>query len=106
MQFSYELPIFLTAVYLYMRFKHSFSESNSKNLVKVAALMIVSDTLSSSIFFMAAFKHLFEPIELLRRVFVPLAFAAVWCCILLTAYYKNGEYGAPKSLFFVQKVDA
>ena len=59
--------------------------------------------LTATIRFVMAFKQTFVPAEMLHYCLIPLAFGLLWLGVFALAYFKDGEYGAPPSLFYIQE---
>ena len=65
--------------------------------------MLSENVLNFILRFFVGLKLLFFEKMSLRNFLVPAIFGFVWAIVAYIAYNKNGDYGAPKGLMFMQE---
>lgn len=82
-----------------MSFKNFFSNQSKFNICRIALMMASADIIVSTVRALIDLKHLkFNIIEL-----YPIFYAFLWLIICCQAWSKDGDYGAPPSLFYLQE---
>ena len=64
--------------------------------------MLSENVLNFILRFFVGLKILFIEKMSLRNFLVPVIFGAAWAIIIVLAYRKDGEYGAPRGLLYMQ----
>ena len=64
--------------------------------------MLSENVLNFILRFFVGLKLLFNEKMSLRNFIVPAIFGFTWAIIVIIAYGKDGEYGAPRGLLFMQ----
>ena len=67
--------------------------------------MLSENVLNCILRFFVGLKLLFFEKMSLKNFLVPAIFGVAWIIIVILAYQKNGEYGAPRGLLYLQDQD-
>lgn len=86
-----------------VRFKYSYTQTTSRNIVKICILMMSENALNCLLKFAVGVKHIFLSLSLLTNLILPSVFFALWIGVFAIAYAKNGEYQAPPGMLYMQQ---
>lgn len=103
LQEIFSVPFLMVSIYLFARFKHAFSRHTSRNVSKIAYLMLSENILNCILRFFVGIKLLFFEKMTLKNFLVPAIFASIWAVVAILSYQKNGDYGAPRGLLYMQE---
>jgi hypothetical protein len=67
--------------------------------------MISENALNCTLKFAVGVKHIFLYKSLLTNMILPVVFFSIWTIIGFNANSKNGDYGAPPGLLYMQQED-
>lgn len=98
----FSIPFLLSSMYLMIRFKHGFSKATQRNIVKISILMMSENSLNITLKFAVGVKHIFLSQSFLTSMILPCLFFGLWSIILYFSNKKDGDYGAPPGLLYMQ----
>lgn len=102
----FSIPFLSLSMFLFLRFKHAYCRQNSRNIVIISYLMIIENIANVILRFTVGLKlvlvKLTLDVVLLKNFMLPLMFVCMWMAICYVAYCKNGDYGAPPGMLYMQ----
>ena len=99
----FSIPFIFSSMYLLVRFRHSFSKATQRNVVKISILMMSENALNCTLKFAVGVKHIFLYKSFLTNLILPVVFFTLWSIVYFISNSKNGEYGAPAGLLYMQQ---
>lgn len=88
-----------------LRFKNGFSQATSRNIVYISVLMMSENALNLTLKFAEGVKHIFLSVSLLTNLILPAVLCSMWLGVFVVAYAKDGDYGAPPGMLYMQQQD-
>lgn len=103
LQGLFSIPALLVSMFLFLKFRHAFSIHTQNNLFRISCLMFAQNVLVAILKLFVGLKIMFVDMSSREKFIVPTIFATFWFLIGIVAYRKNGEYGAPWGLLYMQQ---
>ena len=105
----FSIPFLILSIVLFLRFKHAYCRQNSRNIVIIGYLMIFENIANVILRFTVGLKVLLVKLTIdsvmMKNFMLPLMFVCMWIAICYVAYCKNGDYGAPPGMLYMQYCD-
>lgn len=101
----FSIPFILASLVLMVRFRNGFSITTNRNIIYVSVLMMSENASNMTLKFAEGVKHIFLDLTLVTNLVVPAALFCIWFGIFVVAYGKDGDYGAPPGMLYIQQED-
>ena len=103
LQFLFPIPALIISIFLFLKFRHAFSIHTQHNIFRICCLMLSQNILVGILRLFVGLKIMFVDMASRENFFAPTILATLWIIIGVIAYRKNGEYGAPWGLLYMQQ---